>query len=95
MTRTATEDGLTSVTPLERSCFALLDSIRARGVTSMSLASPRLRRERHLSAGEAASVLRRWAEHYDSSHASAALFGREAWRADTRSPGAAGLTDAP
>lgn len=78
MTHTNAEDGLMSVTPLEFSCFALLDSIRARGVTSMSLAIPRLRRERHLSAGEAASVLRRWAEQYDSSHAGAALFGREA-----------------
>ncbi|GEM_PF-4553726 len=66
-----------SVTPLEASCFALLDSIRARGVTSMVLAVPRLRRERHLSAGEAMAVLRRWAEQYDSVHASAALFGRE------------------
>lgn len=70
-----------SVTPHEYSCFALLDSIRARGVTSMSLAVPRLRRERHLSAAEAAAVLRRWAEQYDSSHTSAALFGRE-YRAD-------------
>ena len=67
-----------SVTPHEASRFALLDSIRARGVTSMVLAVPRLRRERHLSAGEATAVLRRWAEHYDSVHASAALFGREA-----------------
>lgn len=78
---TTAEDGLMSVTPLEHSCYALLDSIRGRGVTSMSLAIPRLRRERHLSAGEATAVLRRWAEHYDSCHASAALFGREAWRA--------------
>lgn len=64
------------VTPHDASCFALLDSIRARGVTSMVLAVPRLRRERHLSAGEAAAVLRRWVERYDSSHANAALFGR-------------------
>jgi len=66
-----------SVTPRDASCFALLDSIRARGVTSMVLAVPRLMRERHLSAGEAAAVVRRWAEQYDSVHASAALFGRE------------------
>jgi len=67
-----------TVTPHDASCFALLDSIRARGVTSMVLALPRLRRERHLSAGEAAAVIRRWAEQYDSVHAGSALFGREA-----------------
>jgi len=44
----------------------------------MVLALPRLRRERHLSAGEAAAVIRRWAEQYDSVHAGSALFGREA-----------------
>lgn len=70
------------VTPHDASCFALLDSIRARGVTSMVLAVPRLRRERHLSAGEAASVLRRWAEQYESAHARAALFGRDGRRPD-------------
>jgi hypothetical protein len=71
-----------TVTPLDASCFALLDSIRARGVTSMILAIPRLRRERHLSAGEAAAVLRRWTEHYESAHHDAALLGLESWGAD-------------
>ena len=58
-------------------CFAFLDSIRNRGVTSMALAIPRLRRERHLSRSEATAMLARWAEHYGMAHDETPLFGRE------------------
>jgi hypothetical protein len=58
-------------------CFAFLDSIRNRGVTSMALAIPRLRRERHLSRSEATAMLARWAEYYGAAHDEAPLFGRE------------------
>lgn len=58
-------------------CFAFLDSIRNRGVTSMALAIPRLRRERHLSRSEATAMVARWAEHYGAAHDEAPLFGCE------------------
>lgn len=54
-------------------CFTFLDSIRRRGVTSMALAMARLRREQHLSRSEAAAVLLRWAEHYETLYDDSAL----------------------
>lgn len=68
---------MSAATNDDASCFAFLDSIRDRGVTSMVLVIPRLRRERDLSRREATAMLLRWAEHYRATHQEDPLLGRE------------------